>query len=112
MAEQKPLEEGMQFVPSPDRKQIDRKADDVPTYYANFMGIVGTSHDICLRFGLILESTPDKLEVEHVARVFMSPSHAKAVRDLLNRKIAMYERIFPGWKNPAHEVDDEAPKAD
>lgn len=106
------LPEGMKFVPSPDRQQIDRKADDVPTYYANFMAVVGSQHDVCMRFGILLESTPEKLEVEHVARVFLSPTHAKAIRDLLNRKIAEYERVFPGWRTPAPESDAETTKTE
>ncbi len=59
--------------------------------YANFASIVHNFAEVLLDFGRIV---PGRDEVQVVARVVMTPVHAKQLLRALTENVAIYERNF------------------
>jgi hypothetical protein len=59
--------------------------------YANHVSSRITPWDIELSFGQIREADEERLVYDEVARIYLSPQHAKAVLALLQKQIDSYE---------------------
>ena len=90
-----PYEKEPQKAFSPKRqKEVYSGVEEPPTYYSNSAEIGTSLWDIRINWGEIKEATKERILVKHLATVYMSPSHAKAVAELLNEKIKEYEETF------------------
>ena len=62
-----------------------------PQFYVNNTGLNASPFDVTLQLGQMIEATADRLVVRELARVIMSPQHAKALYSALGSIIATYE---------------------
>lgn len=69
-------------------------SDNVASYYTNSINIRLSVYDVSLLFGEVEEATEDSFVVRQIARVTMSPQHAKALATLLSNRLEAYERQF------------------
>lgn len=74
-------------------------AEAAPVLYTNHVAITGSSWDVRLRMSQIEKVEDGQVTARVMATVYLSPQHAKAVADLLNRKLAEFDRLFPTWQN-------------
>jgi hypothetical protein len=70
--------------------------EQIPSFYANVVEFTTGPFDVTIDFGF---KTPEQAkgmspDWNHVARVSMSPSHAKSMAKLLIDQIASYEQNF------------------
>jgi hypothetical protein len=67
-----------------------------PSIYANSTEMGFTPWDIRFKLGEIvgLGSQSNSVQAKHIATVLMSPGHAKAVFEALERTIKLYEEKF------------------
>ena len=67
---------------------------DVPAFYANSTQIFMSQLDITLIIGQSGFGPDGKAEMWEVARLNLSPQHAKALAEVLTKRVADYERQF------------------
>lgn len=79
-------------------KQLENAQPQIVTtpgdavFYTNTAGVQISPEEIVLQFGLINRDNPS--QSPSLARVFMSPGHAKRLLFLLNATIVQYESVF------------------
>ena len=85
-SEKSPQVEGPQVI----------RTQDSPSFYSNRVQSTTTQLDFALIFLQMLPAENDEGGplAREVARVFISPLLAKAVRDMMNRQIAAYEENY------------------
>jgi len=74
----------------PPRIYTERARGD----YANLVDLSSSIHDFRLDFGQILGQVANSLEVRPMVSIFISPSLAKQLREMLTEQIDHYERSF------------------
>jgi len=73
----------------------------VPSFYANSIQTLVSFTDITLLVGQTGYGPDGEHEMWEVARLNLSPQHAKALAELLTKRIADYEKAFgPIGKSP------------
>lgn len=77
------------------REQVLRNNDTAPVYYANYLGMLGTKGDVRLRFGQVGDATEDKVDVNVLAHIYVSPDHLLDFVQLLVTKMQQYGTLFP-----------------
>lgn len=95
------------IAPKKERLQVLRREELAPTYYANYFGVLATKGDVRLRFGQVQEASPEKLEANVVADVYLSPDHLLDYIQLLVSKLPQYAQMFPdtAWSAMAMRAD-------
>ena len=68
--------------------------DKAISIYSNVIQVTVSVFDFRLTFGERLSSTQERFEIKAVARVYMSPQHAKSVAMVLTRQVEKYEQQF------------------
>ncbi len=76
------------------RRVILMDGEEAPTFYANNLVLQSSVWDVSLGFGLLTGTTEGTVTARSVVNVILSPQHAKAVSEILNRQIAHYEASF------------------
>lgn len=66
-----------------ERAQIYRGGESAPTLYVNSIRLTGTTWDLRMRCCLVESADDEKVINNVVANIFMTPQHAKELRDLL-----------------------------
>lgn len=88
-----------------EKAEQDEKADKgvrwvvqdegVNSVYCNHTQMLLGPFDITLRLGQLgFFESPEGMGAKELVRVFMSPQHMKALRDLFVRQVALYESRF------------------
>jgi Protein of unknown function (DUF3467) len=62
--------------------------------YSNSVQVRVSVWDFFLSFGLIHQESPDQVEIETTAGVYLSPQQTKALWNILGQNIAQYEQAF------------------
>lgn len=65
--------------------------EDLPTVYSNNVSFRGTSDDLRLDFGEILERVEDTLQVRRRVRIYLTWSHAARVASVFQQQLKLYE---------------------
>lgn len=75
---------------------LANEAPAVPTYYSNNTAVETSIWDVCLKFAETVETDRENniTKVRELARVRMSPQHARVVLGILTRHLEKYERDF------------------
>ena len=79
-----------------------------PVYYSNSIEIGLSVYDIMLVLGRTIRSDNEKIVINQVARVMMSPQHARVLAKLLDEKLEQYESMFgpiPASQEPERAVE-------
>ena len=85
------------------RKRTRKKAEpttevlgssDCPTYYTNHVQLRVSHGDFRFSFQEVLEADGKKMTVKELARVYLSPVQMKAVRQLVDRQLDLYESQY------------------
>ena len=77
-----------------------KQSDKLSTIYSNNIAINTTLFDCCLRFGQTIEITNDKVVIEPLVNVYVSPQHMKTLSNVLIQNILNYEKLFGEIKLP------------
>ncbi len=77
--------------PENERATRIHKGEGFRTIYVNSVNIERSSWDVRIRLGQIQTATEKELEIEELAHVYMSPQHAKAFADILNKSVRQWE---------------------
>lgn len=77
-----------------NRKETRRNAEAAPTFYANNANVTIGPWDVRIRLSQVEEATLERLTLNELCTIYMSPQHAKAFSDLLAKKVAQHERIM------------------
>jgi hypothetical protein len=91
--------------------------ENIPNIYTNSTQLRISLHDLILTLG-VAEPFGEETKPRAVARVIMSPQHAKVLVDILQRHIQLYEATFgPIPKAPeiipaSDEEAEDAPAAE
>jgi hypothetical protein len=85
-----PQEEGVQRATS--AKVV--RPENFVTLYANHVRIMLTRWDFFLQFGQIQDAQGSELLLLEQIGIYMSPQHAKAYRDLLDKQVKKYEKQY------------------
>lgn len=83
------------------KKLISQQPEDMPFFYSNHAAVTITPWDFCFRFSRIRVGDEASLQVTDLAHVYMSPLHAKAFSDLIQRQVKFYEGKFGQLPDPA-----------
>lgn len=67
---------------------------EVPSFYANSIQAVVSFADFTLLIGQTGFGTNGELEMREVARLNLSPQHAKLLANVLAQRVADYEKTF------------------
>jgi hypothetical protein len=62
--------------------------------YSNSVQVRVSVWDFFLAFGLIHQESPDQVDIETTAGIYISPQQAKALWNILGQNIAQYEQAF------------------
>ncbi|HEY3926755.1 MAG TPA: DUF3467 domain-containing protein, partial [Candidatus Koribacter sp.] len=75
---------------------VNNEAPVVPTYYANNTGVETSIWDVCLKFAETIETDKDNniTTVRELAKVRISPQHARVIVGILTKHLENYERDF------------------
>lgn len=76
------------------RKKETITPENVPLFYCNSVEIKRSFVDFALDIGIVEEGTPEKLVVRTLARLVMSPQHAKVLAGVFNSQVDAYEKEF------------------
>lgn len=85
-----PLEEPSQVL----HAQSLKGGREVPAFYANSIQLLVSLFDITLIIGQVGFGPDGELEMREVAKLSLSPQHAKALAGTLTKRVADYERQF------------------
>ena len=78
----------------PERENIRKGLEEAPIHYANSVDILVSVYDFQLILGLIEEASSERLVAKVVARIMVSPQHAKALAGVLATNVKKYEEMF------------------
>ncbi len=67
---------------------------DVPALYANAIQVVVSEFDIVLVMGQISFADDGEPEMREVGRLSLSPAHARALGEVLSKRVGDYEAHF------------------
>jgi hypothetical protein len=98
---------------SSESRAVERKppASEVPVY-ANDVWIQMSLWDLVMDFGVLMESSRERLRVQGLVRIAMSPQHAKVFAELLTRNIERYEKRFgPIPESPSSDEHEDSEQA-
>lgn len=73
----------------PQKVEVSSQYEILAGRYANSIQVTVQSEEFVLDFLVTKGDMP-----YHLARIFVSPGHAKRLRDLLKRQIVKYEKAF------------------
>ena len=104
-----------QPTPLSARKVERITPDELPTVYANNVGLRTALFDFTMDFGLIVEADEERLVIKDVVTLIMSPQHAKAFAEVLTQHVEGYEEKFgplpriprPEGEEPSEEDESE-----
>ena len=68
-----------------------KTTEDFKESYANHVGVKFTAFDFALELGKFVSPAPNKLLVTNFERVFLAPATAKALAEVLNNMVNVYE---------------------
>jgi hypothetical protein len=74
--------------------------------YSNFVSIAHNFSEVLLDFG---RTMPGRQDIPVVARIIMSPFHAKQLARALNHNLQLYEESFGAITEPPHAAADPSP---
>jgi len=94
MPRRKPKPESPEQPSQVLQTQIIKGGREVPALYANTIQLLVSLFDITLIVGQAGPGPDGELEVREVARLSLSPQHAKALTGALVARIAEYEKQF------------------
>lgn len=69
-------------------------SEDIPLIYTNSVQLKMSVFDMVLDLGVVASTDPERTVVKPVARVAMSPQHAKALAAVLDAHVKAYETAF------------------
>lgn len=79
--------------------------EGIPTYYVNSVNLLVGTYDLTLTLRQVQDVTDEGVvSYSTLARVVMSPQHAKVLADLLSDRVAQYERTF-GSLHTREQID-------
>lgn len=78
----------------PGKVEYITPMEEAPFIYTNSVQMKMSVYDLALELGIVAAADPQRTRVRPVARVVMSPQHAKALASILNAHIQAYERLF------------------
>jgi hypothetical protein len=82
---------------------------DIPVIYANSIELGFSLYDVMLVLGQTIRQDKETSVVNQVARVMLSPQHAKVIARILAEKLAEYEQRFgPIPADPNAEIVETA----
>ncbi len=90
MAAKKPVDFHKRFISATNIPW--KGTEEAPRFYTNSVQIRMSTHDFIFRIGEVIEDGVGGFFTKEVARVAMSPSHAKQVALLLDAYIEDYEK--------------------
>ena len=67
---------------------------ELPWLYSNATNVGWSIWDIRLTFAFAEAATEESLKLRQVAKIVMSPQHAKSLAGLLNSRLKIYEEKF------------------
>ncbi len=92
--------------------------ENIPNIYTNSTQLRISVHDLIMTLG-VAEPFGEETRPRAVARIIMSPQHAKVLTDILQKHLQLYEETFgpipvsPNIKpSPAEESSEDASKAE
>lgn len=85
-----------------DPEVVRELAEGTPVYYTNSVNILIGPYDVSLTLYQLREASSERVIFDSLARVVMSPQHAKVLAELLSEKVAQYERTYGSL--PTQEV--------
>lgn len=65
-----------------------------PVFYSNISALGSTVWDFTMDFGMILDTSKNRLRFQDVARVVMSPQQALVFSEVLSNHVRQYEEKF------------------
>lgn len=80
-----------------DKKKVNRVVkgiDSTPVMYCNHVDLAASTWDLRIRLGQLEDVMDGQLIIQNLATVYMSPAHARAFANLLQEKLADYEKIW------------------
>ncbi len=77
-----------------NRKVERTTPEGMPIYYANNIDVRGSFFDFVLTLGFSDVITLEALHIHEIAKVALSPQHAKAFALVLSAHIIEYEKLF------------------
>ena len=84
--------------------------ENVASIYSNAVNVAISLYDFRLILGERQGASGDPAQIKSVAKVFLSPPHAKALARLLARQVERYERQFgPIPVPPEQQVAEQEP---
>ncbi len=99
------------YMVSRNRSVVGPYPDDILNIYTNSTQLRISVHDLILAFGVV-EPIGKDTQTRMVARVFMSPQHAKALSSLLQTYLGLYEETFGPIPGDVKESPSSGTKAD
>lgn len=84
---------------------------EAPAYFVNSVRILSSIFDFTVLFfqlKMISTEEGDQGQLREVAKIYLSPQHAKAISELLSRKVSEYEEQF--GPIPTGPIDHEEPE--
>ena len=102
-------------MPDPTPLEIDILGPDpldVPSFYANSVQVMQGPYDVTLTFRHIFDLVDGTAQGKTVARVAMSPQHAKALVAVLMERVALYEQKFGQLPSRAAMEGEESEAAE
>lgn len=83
----------------------EREGVEPRVIYSNHVQVLVGPWDLIFRFGqVIFVNVDNKIQADELARVYMSPPHAKALVKLLARQVAVYEERFGAIADVLEEI--------
>lgn len=79
---------------------VRRVPDNVPTFYTNSVDIMMSIYDLTFIVGQIANVLDDRITIDQIARITMSPQHAKVLSRLLTERVALYESVWGPLPEP------------
>lgn len=80
-------------LPQQPRIELENGPDYRETY-ANSVQIRANLWDFFLSFGIMTQSTPDRVNIRSFQGIYLSPQQAKALSNLMLQNISQYEAAF------------------
>lgn len=89
--------------PAPQQLPVELPDDVAEGTYSNLIFITHSQSEFVFDFARVL---PGGRKGKVYSRVVMTPQHAKALRELLDRNVEMYEEAHGSIKMPGRAADD------
>lgn len=78
---------------APTNIQLE-KSSDYREGYANSVQIRVNLWDFFLLFGVVAQTSPDRVSIQNFQGVYVSPQQAKALLNVLQQNVGQYEAAF------------------